>query len=97
MVRAPAKNYANVAIVTSPSRYAQVLDAVASGGFTLEERAALAAEAFSHTATYDIAVASWLGSVVVPPADGCGVAPAGCPALRGEPAPGRCGVRLGAS
>jgi phosphoribosylaminoimidazolecarboxamide formyltransferase/IMP cyclohydrolase len=70
MVRASAKNYANVAIVTSPSRYAQVLDAVASGGFTLEERAALAAEAFSHTATYDIAVASWLGSVVVPPADG---------------------------
>lgn len=70
MVRASAKNYANVAIVTSPARYAQVLDAVVSGGFTLDERAALAAEAFSHTATYDTAVASWLGSVVAPPADG---------------------------
>ena len=58
MVRASAKNYANVAIVTSPERYADVLDAVARGGFTLEHRAALAAGAFAHTATYDIAVAS---------------------------------------
>ena len=72
MVRASAKNYANVAIVTSPSRYADVLDAVAAGGFTLEQRAALAVEAFSHTATYDIAVASWLGSVVAPDPDGAG-------------------------
>lgn len=70
MVRASAKNYANVAIVTSPQRYADVLAAVAAGGFTLEERAALAAEAFSHTATYDIAVASWLGREVAPAADG---------------------------
>ena len=64
MVRASAKNYANVAVVTSPARYASVLAAVAAGGFTLEERASLAVEAFSHTATYDIAVASWLGSTV---------------------------------
>lgn len=72
MVRASAKNYANVAIVTSPSRYADALDAVARGGFTLEQRSALAAEAFAHTATYDIAVASWLGSVVAPDPDGSG-------------------------
>ncbi len=70
MVRASAKNYANVAIVTSPVRYAEVLAAVEGGGFTLEQRAALAAEAFSHTATYDIAVASWLGSEVVPAESG---------------------------
>ncbi len=70
MVRASAKNYANVAIVTSPSRYEQVLGAVAAGGFTLEERAGLAVEAFSHTATYDTAVASWLGSVVSPDPEG---------------------------
>ena len=72
MVRASAKNYANVAIVTTPTRYADVLDAVARGGFTLEERARLAVEAFSHTATYDIAVASWLGSVVAPDSEGGG-------------------------
>ena len=64
MVRASAKNYANVAVVTSPARYASVLDAVAAGGFTLDERASLAVEAFSHTANYDIAVATWLGSSV---------------------------------
>jgi len=72
MVRASAKNYANVAIVTSPERYDQVLEAARSGGFTLEERASLAAEAFSHTATYDIAVATWLAGAVVPAADSDG-------------------------
>ena len=72
MVRASAKNYANVAVVTSPARYADVAAAVADGGFTLAQRAALATEAFSHTATYDIAVASWLGSVVAPDPDGEG-------------------------
>jgi phosphoribosylaminoimidazolecarboxamide formyltransferase / IMP cyclohydrolase len=72
MVRASAKNYANVAIVTSPSHYGDVLESVAAGGFTLERRAALAVEAFAHTATYDIAVASWLGSVVAPDPEGAG-------------------------
>ena len=72
MVRASAKNYANVAIVTSPEHYGAVLQAVESGGFSLEQRAELAAEAFAHTATYDIAVASWLGSVVAPDPDGEG-------------------------
>ena len=70
MVRASAKNYANVAIVTSPARYEAVLAAASGGGFTLEERARLATEAFAHTATYDTAVASWLGSVVAPEAHG---------------------------
>ena len=72
MVRASAKNYANVAIVTTPTRYGDVLEAVSRGGFSLEERATLAAEAFAHTASYDIAVASWLGSVVAPDPDGGG-------------------------
>ena len=70
MVRASAKNYANVAIVTSPSGYANVLAALTAGGFSLEARADLAREAFSHTASYDIAVASWLGSVVTPDPSG---------------------------
>jgi phosphoribosylaminoimidazolecarboxamide formyltransferase / IMP cyclohydrolase len=64
MVRAAAKNHPSVAIVTSPSRYADVLTAVAAGGFTLAQRQGLAAEAFVHTATYDVAVASWMGSVL---------------------------------
>ena len=70
MVRASAKNYANVAVVVTPANYDLVREAVAAGGFTLDQRAVLAAQAFAHTATYDIAVASWLGSTVAPEPDG---------------------------
>ena len=66
MVRAAAKNHGSVAVVTSPDRYDDVLAAVAAGGFTLGQRRRLAAEAFAHTATYDVAVASWMGSVLAP-------------------------------
>ena len=69
MVRAAAKNHPSVAVVTSPDRYGEVLDAVAAGGFTHRQRVRLAAEAFTHTATYDIAVASWMGSVLSPVTD----------------------------
>ena len=64
MVRASAKNHANMAIVVSPARYAEVIAAIGAGGFTLAQRKRLAAEAFQHTATYDVNVASWIGSVV---------------------------------
>jgi phosphoribosylaminoimidazolecarboxamide formyltransferase/IMP cyclohydrolase len=72
MVRAAAKNHPSVAVVTSPTQYADVLAAVAGGGFTLEQRQALAAAAFVHTANYDVAVASWLGNVVAPTDGGTG-------------------------
>ncbi|WGW10778.1 bifunctional phosphoribosylaminoimidazolecarboxamide formyltransferase/IMP cyclohydrolase [Saxibacter everestensis] len=66
MVRAAAKNHPSVAVVVDPERYQQVLDAVRGGGFSLDQRRTLATEAFVHTANYDIAVASWMGSVVAP-------------------------------
>lgn len=66
MVRAAAKNHANVAVVVDPGDYGHVLQAVTAGGFDLAGRERLAAKAFAHTATYDIAVASWLGNVVAP-------------------------------
>jgi phosphoribosylaminoimidazolecarboxamide formyltransferase/IMP cyclohydrolase len=69
MVRAAAKNHPSVAVVVDPARYADVLTAVAGGGFTLAERQKLAADAFRHTASYDIAVASWMGSVLAPDSD----------------------------
>ena len=72
MVRAAAKNHASVAVVTAPSQYGDTLAAVAAGGFTLEQRQALAASAFVHTANYDVAVASWLGNVVAPSDGGTG-------------------------
>jgi phosphoribosylaminoimidazolecarboxamide formyltransferase/IMP cyclohydrolase len=72
MVRAAAKNHPSVAIVTSPVRYAEVLEAVAAGGFTLAQRQLLAAEAFQHTASYDVAVASWMGTVLTDTSEGTG-------------------------
>ena len=66
MVRAAAKNHGSVAVVTDPSRYADVLAALAAGGFTPDQRRALAAEAFAHTAAYDVAVASWFASAYAP-------------------------------
>ncbi len=75
MVRAAAKNHPSVAIVTSPERYADVLRAVADGGFELAERRQLAAEAFAHTAAYDVAVAGWMASELVE-ADGDSCFPA---------------------
>lgn len=62
MVRAAAKNHPSVAVVTSPRRYADVLAAVKDGGFDLTTRKRLAAEAFQHTASYDVAVASWFAA-----------------------------------
>ena len=59
MVRAAAKNHANVAIVTEPGRYSEVIEALANGGTTLAQRRAFALAAFSHTAKYDTAVANW--------------------------------------
>lgn len=59
MVRAAAKNHPSVAVVTSPDSYAAVIEAARAEGFTLEQRRELAARAFAHTATYDLAIAGW--------------------------------------
>jgi phosphoribosylaminoimidazolecarboxamide formyltransferase / IMP cyclohydrolase len=67
MVRASAKNHDSVAVVVEPARYEWVLEQVKNGGFELADRRQLAAAAFRHTATYDVAVASWMGDVLAPP------------------------------
>ena len=72
MVRAAAKNHASVAVVTSPAAYGEVIEAAKAGGFTLAERQRLAAQAFVHTATYDVHVASWMGNVVTDTSGGDG-------------------------
>jgi phosphoribosylaminoimidazolecarboxamide formyltransferase/IMP cyclohydrolase len=66
MVRAAAKNHANLAVVTDPAHYPEVLAAVRAGGFTAGQRRALAAEAFAATAAYDAAVASWFAASYAP-------------------------------
>ncbi len=61
MVRAAAKNHASVAIVTDPSRYADVLVALdTDGGLDDRLRRELALEAFAHTAAYDARIAAEL-------------------------------------
>ena len=69
MVRAAAKNHPSVAVVVDPVAYDAVVEAVSAGGFTYAQRKALAAQAFVHTAEYDVAVASWMGSVLSPTDD----------------------------
>ena len=64
MVRASAKNHANVAIVTEPARYGEVIAALEQGGTTLAQRKLLAQAAFAHTAKYDTAVANWFAAEV---------------------------------
>lgn len=72
MVRAAAKNHPSVAIITSPDQYSGLIEALERGGFTDAERRELAAAAFVHTATYDVAVATWMKSVLV---EGAGLFP----------------------
>jgi phosphoribosylaminoimidazolecarboxamide formyltransferase / IMP cyclohydrolase len=90
MVRAAAKNHPSVAIVTSPAAYDDVLAAVAAGGFTLDQRRRLAADAFAHTAAYDVQVASWMGDVLTDTGDGTGF-----PAFTGETWQRRTVLRYG--
>jgi phosphoribosylaminoimidazolecarboxamide formyltransferase / IMP cyclohydrolase len=62
MVRASAKNHANVAIVVNPANYDRVISAMDDGGIPLQLRRELAQAAFTHTAQYDTAVAAFLAS-----------------------------------
>jgi len=60
MVRASAKNHANVAIVVDPARYPEIISALEKGGTSLSQRKELALAAFTHTARYDTAVSNWM-------------------------------------
>jgi phosphoribosylaminoimidazolecarboxamide formyltransferase / IMP cyclohydrolase len=61
MVRAAAKNFAHVGIVTSPTDYPAVLEELqAAGGLSDATRRRLARAAFAHTAAYDAAIVGWL-------------------------------------
>ncbi|HEX3947236.1 MAG TPA: bifunctional phosphoribosylaminoimidazolecarboxamide formyltransferase/IMP cyclohydrolase [Acidimicrobiales bacterium] len=73
MVRAAAKNFAHVGVVTTPTDYPEVLDELRTAGALSEvTRRRLARAAFAHTATYDAAIVGWLD-------EGGPAAPAGAP------------------
>lgn len=72
MVRAAAKNYASVIILTDPDDYELVLGAIERGGIAgvdAETRRRLAAKAFDHVATYDALIARYLRSTDVFPVE----------------------------
>ncbi len=61
LIRAAAKNHADVAVVTDPDAYAALLAELDAQGGALSAatRRRLAATAFAHTAAYDAAIAAW--------------------------------------
>ena len=61
MVRAAAKNYHDVAIVTDPNQYAGLMEELRAhkGALTLATREHLAAAAFARTAAYDTAISGY--------------------------------------
>ncbi|MBC7253425.1 MAG: bifunctional phosphoribosylaminoimidazolecarboxamide formyltransferase/IMP cyclohydrolase [Actinobacteria bacterium] len=62
LIRAAAKNFSHVAVVTNPKRYSSLLLEMRrnGGAISLDTRRALAAEAFRHTAEYDSAIFAYL-------------------------------------
>jgi len=61
LLRAAAKNFAHVAVVTDPADYQSVLKEIGDDGAVSEEtRRDLALKAFEHTAAYDAAISRYL-------------------------------------
>jgi phosphoribosylaminoimidazolecarboxamide formyltransferase/IMP cyclohydrolase len=56
LIRAAAKNYAHVAVITDPSDYAAIAEAVKNGGISEKTRKDLAIKAFLCTASYDATI-----------------------------------------
>ena len=70
MIRAAAKNHADVAVVVEPEDYASVLAELLThdGATSLALRKKLAAKAFARTATYDAAISIWFALQLADPA-----------------------------
>jgi phosphoribosylaminoimidazolecarboxamide formyltransferase/IMP cyclohydrolase len=66
MIRAAAKNHADVTVVVEADDYARVLDELKqnSGATTLELRKKLAAKAYARTAAYDAAISNWFADTL---------------------------------
>ncbi|AKG54304.1 phosphoribosylaminoimidazolecarboxamide formyltransferase [Dehalogenimonas sp. WBC-2] len=60
MIRASAKNFPGVIIVTDPADYPMILAKLKAGGLSMDDRKMLAQKAFQHTAMYDTAISQYL-------------------------------------
>ncbi len=59
LIRAAAKNYNYVSVLTNPIQYADFLEELTSTGISQQTRERLAGEAYSHTAKYDTLIANF--------------------------------------
>jgi phosphoribosylaminoimidazolecarboxamide formyltransferase / IMP cyclohydrolase len=64
LIRAAAKNHADVTVIVDPADYRAVLDKLRNeqGSISQETRFRLAVKSFNHTAHYDTAIAAYLGA-----------------------------------
>ncbi|MBV8583259.1 MAG: bifunctional phosphoribosylaminoimidazolecarboxamide formyltransferase/IMP cyclohydrolase [Candidatus Eremiobacteraeota bacterium] len=62
LLRAAAKNFASVAVLTHPSQYAEYAAAIEAGEIPIALRRKLAIAAFERTAEYDVAISHYLGA-----------------------------------
>ena len=61
LIRAAAKNYKDVIVVTNKNQYKKVIDALKKkGDLKINERESLAIDAYSHTAQYDTIISNYL-------------------------------------
>lgn len=61
MLRSSAKNWESVTVVCNPEDYATILSEIeATGNTTRETRLKLSAKAYTHTAEYDMAIATYM-------------------------------------
>jgi phosphoribosylaminoimidazolecarboxamide formyltransferase/IMP cyclohydrolase len=66
MLRAAAKNHADVMVVVDPADYPKVVDALRNKQADLELRRELARKVFDHTSTYDRAIAAYFDQQAAP-------------------------------
>ena len=65
MIRAAAKNFKFVTVVTNPDTYDEIAKMISeTGGVDYETRKKLAAEAFAHTAEYDAMITGYLSKLI---------------------------------
>jgi phosphoribosylaminoimidazolecarboxamide formyltransferase/IMP cyclohydrolase len=62
MIRAASKNHDGVAVIVEPDDYESILNDLKNDQLTLEGRRRLAAKAFAHTASYDMAITKYLSN-----------------------------------
>ncbi|MBN2572217.1 MAG: bifunctional phosphoribosylaminoimidazolecarboxamide formyltransferase/IMP cyclohydrolase [Ignavibacteriales bacterium] len=59
LIRAAAKNYKYISVITDPKQYNDFLEELEKGDISLQTRERLAADAFSYTSLYDTIIANY--------------------------------------